>query len=220
MTPSRIPALVSIVGKSGSGKTTLIEKLIPLLSDRGLRVGTIKHHAHDAEVDHPGKDTYRHREAGARVVALTSSELVFTIRTVTEPPSLEELVVDVFAGHVELVLAEGFKRSDAPKIEVHRAERSPELICEALGDNLIAIASDTTWKLGVPCFDLNDAGAIADFIYKTFIVDAPPGLGHPGGFPEGHPHGHPEGHPHGHPGGHPGGHPYGHPGGHPGGHPR
>jgi len=175
MTPSRVPPLVSIVGKSNSGKTTLIEKLIPRLMARGLRVGTIKHDAHSFEVDHPGKDSYRHREAGARVVALCSAERVFVTRKVASQPSLDELVLDVFVGHVDLVLTEGFKRADAPKIEVHRTERSPSLVCEPLGDNLVAVASDKKWHVGVPCFDLNDADAIADFIYRTFIVEAAEG---------------------------------------------
>lgn len=169
MTTPKLPPIVSIVGKSNSGKTTLIEKLIQRLTARGLRVGTIKHDAHSFDIDHPGKDTWRHREAGASIVALTSSERVFVTRKVQAQPSLEEVVADSFAGHVDLVLTEGFKRAGAPKIEVHRSERSEALVCDPATDNLIAVASDRAWDVGVPCFDLNDADGLVDFLVKRFL---------------------------------------------------
>jgi len=169
VTTSKLPPIVSIVGKSNSGKTTLIEKLIPLLRARGLRVGTVKHDAHSFDVDHPGKDSWRHREAGASFVALSSAERVFLTRKVLAQPSLEELVADSFAGHVDLVLTEGFKRAGAPKIEVHRTERSDALVCDPATDNLVAVASDRAWDVPVPVFDLNDAAGIVDFLVKRFL---------------------------------------------------
>jgi molybdopterin-guanine dinucleotide biosynthesis protein MobB len=163
------PPVVSIVGKSDSGKTTLIERLIPALSARGYRVATIKHDAHSFDVDHEGKDTWRHREAGACAVAITSSERVFLTRRVSRSPSLEEVCAAYFSEGVDLVLTEGFRRAGAPKIEVHRAARSDGLICDPTVDPLIAVASDHPWELSVPVFHLDDIPAIADLIESTYL---------------------------------------------------
>jgi molybdopterin-guanine dinucleotide biosynthesis protein MobB len=170
MTAPELPPIVSIVGKSNTGKTTLIEKLIPLLVARGWRVGTIKHDAHSFDVDHPGKDTWRHREAGAAVVALSSAERLFVTRTLSAPPSLAEIVASAFAGHVDLVVTEGYKRGGAVKIEVHRNARSDALICDPAVDDLVAVVSDRAWEVGVPVFGLDDAEAIVEFIVTRFLA--------------------------------------------------
>lgn len=170
MTAPKLPPIVSIVGKSNSGKTTLIEKLIPRLVARGWRVGTIKHDAHSFDVDHPGKDTWRHREAGASVVALSSAARLFVTRTISAPPSLDEIVAGAFAGHVDLVVTEGYKRGGAVKIEVHRSARSDALICDPAVDDLVAVVSDRAWDVGVPVFDLDADDAIVDFIIARFLT--------------------------------------------------
>jgi molybdopterin-guanine dinucleotide biosynthesis protein MobB len=172
----RLP-VVSIVGKSNSGKTTLIEKLLAGLIGRGYRVGTIKHDAHSFEVDVPGKDSWRHREAGAAGVVIASSERLFLTRRLERELDLFEIVTEHFQGRdtegydqgYDLVLTEGFKRSVAPKIEVQRSARSDALVCDVAKDNLIAIASDTAWKVGVPCFDVDDAEGIVAFIVERFL---------------------------------------------------
>ena len=110
--------IVSVVGKSNAGKTTLLEKLIPELKRRGYRVATVKHDAHSFEMDEPGKDTWRHRQAGADVVVISSKDKMAMIRRVDEELSLLE-IADTITG-VDIILTEGFKRGPAPKIEVSR----------------------------------------------------------------------------------------------------
>src|SRR5512137_1070133 len=132
-----IPVL-SIVGKSNAGKTTLLEKLIPELKRRGYRVATVKHDAHSFEMDQPGKDTWRHRQAGADVVVISSKDKVAEIRSVDAEVPLTELAASIRG--VDIILTEGYKRGPAPKIEVSRAAVSTELLCSA--GELVAIATD------------------------------------------------------------------------------
>ena len=161
--------IVSVVGKSNSGKTTLIEKLIPYLVARGHRVATIKHHAHSVDIDYKGKDSYRHREAGALAVVLTSPEQLFLTRKLDREPPLEEIRDTYLSDSYDLIITEGFKQGDAPKIEVNRLARSPELICKEKRDHLIAVVSDQTLDLRVPAFQLDDIEGIARFIEKHFL---------------------------------------------------
>lgn len=164
--------LVAIVGKSGSGKTTLLEKLLKILTARGWRVATIKHDAHSFDVDHPGKDSWRHREAGAAAVAITSASRLFVTVNLAEPLTLEQLRDTWIApAGVDLVIAEGFKQSGAEKIEVHRTQRSDALICTREADRLIAVASDRGWEVGVPCFHVDDAQGIAAFIEARYLKE-------------------------------------------------
>lgn len=161
--------IVSIVGKSNSGKTTLIEKLLAELTSRGYRVATVKHDAHSFDVDHPGKDTWRHREAGAAAVAITSSSRLFLSVNLSEPLSLEQVRDRYLDDGYDLILTEGFRREGAPKIEVHRAERSSELMCDPGTDLLVAVASDGTPAVAVPVLNLNDGVEIASFIEERFL---------------------------------------------------
>lgn len=160
-----IPTL-SIVGCSDSGKTTLIEKLIPVLNRRGYRVGTIKHDAHGFEMDQEGKDTWRHTQAGACGVVISSPARAACLRNVDEEMSLDALVYD-FLVDADLVLTEGYKRLDKPKIEVHREACGEPLLCSE-DPTLIALATDVQTDLAVPHLDLNDPEAIADFIIHHF----------------------------------------------------
>ncbi len=161
--------IVSIVGKSNSGKTTLIEKLLAELTRRNYRVATVKHDAHSFDVDHPGKDTWRHREAGAAAVAITSSSRLFLTVNLTEPLSLDQVRALYLDGNYDLILTEGFRRDAAPKIEVHRKERSDELVCDPATDPLLAVASDAALDVAVPVFNLNDSVEITNFIEERFL---------------------------------------------------
>lgn len=156
--------LWGVVGWKNTGKTGLMERLVTEFTTRGLRVSTLKHAHHSFDIDHPGKDSHRHRMAGATQVLLASRNrwaLMHELRE-DEEPSLEALLTKL--APVDLVLIEGYKRDKHPKIEAHRGEVGAPLI--ALEDQSIkAIASDSkALATGRPTFDLDDTSAIADFI--------------------------------------------------------
>ncbi len=159
--------IISIVGKSDSGKTTLIEKLVPKLTRRGYRVATVKHDVHGFEVDREGKDSWRHKQAGAHTVVISSPKKAALIRDVERDLSLAE-IREKLIRDVDLILSEGYKSDVQPKIEIFRRERHQELLC-GTEDNLIAIVSDQTFNVGVPCFDLEDMKGLSDFIEKEFL---------------------------------------------------
>ena len=159
--------IVSIVGKSDSGKTTLIEKIVPELIRRGYRVTTVKHDLHGFEIDKEGKDSWRHKQAGAQGVIVSSPRKVALIRDVDRDMSLGELR-DAFSGDADLILSEGFKKDLQPKIEVFRKEAHGELLCTP-DDNLVAIASNRPFDIGIPCFDIDDVKGIVDLIESKFL---------------------------------------------------
>ena len=159
--------IVSIVGKSDSGKTTLIEKIVPELSRRGYRVTTVKHDLHGFEIDKEGKDSWRHKRAGAQAVVISSPRKVALIRDVDKDMSLEELG-DSFGEDADLILSEGYKKDVQPKIEVFRKEEHRELLCTK-EDNLIGIASNRPFDIGVPCLDIDDVKGIVDLIESKFL---------------------------------------------------
>lgn len=159
-------AVVSFVGKSNSGKTTLIEKVIRELCSRGYRVGSIKHDAHHFEIDLPGKDSFRHREAGARMVVISSPDKIATVRMLTAERSMDELAAS-FGDSVDIIVTEGFKRAGKPKIEVLRRERSETLICSPT--ELLAIASDMKFDINVPGFGIDDHSGLTDLIERKFL---------------------------------------------------
>lgn len=150
-------------GWSGSGKTTLIEKLIPVLVGRGLKVALIKHAHHTFDVDQPGKDSWRHRHAGCTEVLVTSSRrwvLMHELRGAEEPGLAEHLM---HLSPCDLVLIEGFKREHIPKLEVYR-ESVGEPPLYPHDANIVAIASDQRIDTERPQFDLNHPVAIAEFV--------------------------------------------------------
>ena len=159
--------IVSIVGKSDSGKTTLIEKIVPELIRRGYRVITVKHDLHGFEIDKEGKDSWRHKLAGAHGVIISSPQKVALIRDVDKDMSLEELR-DSFGGDADLILSEGYKRDVQPKIEVFREEEHEELLCTK-EDNLVGIASNRPFDIGVPCLDIDDVKGIVNLIESKFL---------------------------------------------------
>ena len=150
-------------GWSGSGKTTLIEKLIPRFAMRGLRVSLIKHAHHSFDVDHPGKDSYRHRHAGATEVLVTSSRrwvLMHELRGAAEPAFEEQ--VKHFSS-CDLLLVEGYKYAPIPKLEVWRAVTGEGLL-HPQDPHIVAVASDAKVETKLPLLDLNDDQSIAQFI--------------------------------------------------------
>lgn len=156
--------LWGVVGWKNTGKTGLMERLVTEFASRGLSVSTLKHAHHSFDIDHAGKDSHRHRLAGASEVLLASRNrwaLMHELRDEDEP-ALETLLTKL--SPVDLVLIEGYKRDKHPKIEAHRGEVGAPLI--ALEDPTVrAIASDSgALADGRPTFDLNDTTAIADFI--------------------------------------------------------
>jgi molybdopterin-guanine dinucleotide biosynthesis protein MobB len=160
----RLPPVIGIVGWKDNGKTTLVERLVAHLVAQGLRVSTIKHTHHSADLDRPGKDTWRHRQAGATEVVLASSAryaILHELRHAPEP-ELDGLLARM--APVDLVIVEGFKRFAHPKIEVHRAARGTPLIARD-DRTVIAVASDEPLPgLAVPVLDLDDVAAIARLI--------------------------------------------------------
>lgn len=158
--------LYGVTGWKNSGKTVLMERLVAEFTRRGISVSTVKHAHHDTEIDHPGRDSFRHREAGACEVLVSSPKrwaLMHELRDSNEP-LLEDLVARL--SPVDLVLVEGYKRAPHPKIEAHRRETGKPLLAP---DNatIRAVASDTPLDgLAVPLLDLNDTAAIADFVAR------------------------------------------------------
>jgi molybdopterin-guanine dinucleotide biosynthesis protein B len=159
--------IISIVGKSDSGKTTLLEKLVPELTRRGYRIATIKHDVHGFEVDQEGKDSWRHKQAGAHTVVISSPNKIALIRDVEKDLNLEE-IRERLIQDVDLILSEGYKRDVQPKIEVFRKEKHKKLLCTKK-DNLVAIASNKKINVGIPCFNLEDMNGLSNFIEKEFL---------------------------------------------------
>ncbi|MBA3772232.1 MAG: molybdopterin-guanine dinucleotide biosynthesis protein B [Ramlibacter sp.] len=160
--------VVAFAGFSGSGKTTLVERLIPILKLRGLRVSVAKHAHHKFDIDHPGKDTWRHREAGAFEVVVASDRRLALIREFERPAQLtvHHLIAELYDG-VDWVLVEGFKDSDLLKVEVWRAASGkPALYPD--DDFTVAIATDSPDELPEPTLrpvlDLGDAEAVAQWL--------------------------------------------------------
>ena len=152
-------------GYSNSGKTTLIEALIPLFVAHGLRISLIKHAHHGFDLDRPGKDSYRHREAGATEVFLVSRQRwVLMHESRDEPePTLEEQLERM--SPCDLVLIEGFKYTAIPKLEVHRTLNGKPLIYPE-NPKIVALASDVHIAAPLPFFDINDIPAIAEFVLQ------------------------------------------------------
>ena len=165
--------ILSVVGRSNSGKTTLLEKLIRELTARGRLVGTIKHHVHGAlTVDVPGKDSWRHRQAGARAVALASSDMFFVVRDSPAGLTLEAIAHLALFG-MDLVLTEGFKSGPMPKIEINRQAQASPLLCGSM-DHLVAVVADWNTGAPVPHFGLDDVSPLADFIEREYLQGPPP----------------------------------------------
>ena len=162
-----MPPIISIVGKSDSGKTTLLEKLLAEIKNRGYHSGIIKHDTHGFDIDHEGKDTWRHKKAGASTVIISSPNKIAVIRDIKEEKVLDAIAAE-YLQDMDIIFTEGYKRGNKPKVEVFRKEVHQELLCTE-DDNLIAVASNQHFDLKVPYFDLNDVKGLADLIEDKFL---------------------------------------------------
>jgi molybdopterin-guanine dinucleotide biosynthesis protein B len=163
------PPIISIISKKRSGKTTLLEKLIPELKRRGYHVGTVKHDTHGFDIDHEGKDTWRHKQAGAETVVISSPWKLSIIKDVAVEAGLEQIVVEQMSD-MDIVLTEGYKNAGMPQVEVFRstAHRTP-LYDRSDPGPLFAVMSDIPVELGVPRLHIDDIPALADLIEARFL---------------------------------------------------
>ncbi len=158
--------IICIVGKSKSGKTILIEKLIKEFKKRNYKVATLKHDVHGYNVDHPGKDTWLHAQAGADCVTICSPNGIAMIKKTSRKWTLDQLIA--LNDDADIIIAEGFRLGDKPKIEVVWAARSTEPMCSA--EELIAVATDAELELqNVPVIHINDVIALADIIEEKIV---------------------------------------------------
>jgi molybdopterin-guanine dinucleotide biosynthesis adapter protein len=163
--------VIGFAGFSGSGKTTLVEALIPALKLRGLRVSVVKHAHHKFDIDHPGKDTYRHREAGAFEVVVASAKRLALVREFEVPGKLKvhHLIAELYDG-VDWVLVEGFKESDLPKIEVWRPSHNKPALYDQ-DDFIVAIATDAPEQITAgtlrPVLDVNQPEQVAQWLVDS-----------------------------------------------------
>jgi molybdopterin-guanine dinucleotide biosynthesis adapter protein len=169
--PGRLPPVIGVAGWKNSGKTTLVTRLITELTNRGLRVATVKHAHHDFQIDDAETDSARHRRAGAAQVAIVSPKRWAVVRELggAPEPSLDDMI-----GRLEpcdLVIVEGYKAAPIPKIEARRLASALAVPLAAIDPNVIAIASDHGCDgAGRPVFALDDAAGIADFIVRTLGI--------------------------------------------------
>lgn len=160
--------IFAISGVKNSGKTTLITRILPIFTEKGLKVATIKHDGHDFDADVPGTDTYRHFHAGAYGTVIFSDSKYMVVKK--QPHMTEEQIIEWFP-EADLILLEGFKTCPYPKIELIRKGNSVKSVCE--GCHLTAIATDLEPEcleradIEIPLLNLNDPQAIADFILKN-----------------------------------------------------
>ena len=165
MSADGIPPVVSLVGRSGVGKTTALERILCEIKRRGHKVGTVKHDTHGFDVDRPGKDSWRHARAGSDAVVISGPRKMALIRQLEYEMPLDEILP--LMGDVDLVITEGYKRGNKPKIEVTRQERGTELLCQA--KELIGIMTDYPVALPVPQFALDDAAGVVDLLEELYL---------------------------------------------------
>jgi molybdopterin-guanine dinucleotide biosynthesis adapter protein len=159
--------IICIVGASNSGKTTFLEQLIPELRRRGYRVGTVKHDVHGFEMDREGKDTWRHRKAGAQTVAIASPLMLAAIRETAAEMPLEQIAGRYFWDE-DILITEGYKQSHFPKIEVFRSAIEAKPICTPK-DNLLAMVTDDEVQVDIPRFRFDEVSGVADLIEERFL---------------------------------------------------
>ena len=160
-------SIVAVVGSGNTGKTTVIEKLIPVLQQRGYRVGCVKHVAHNFALDPSGKDSWRHRAAGAETVVVDANDQMVMFKALAPRSDSDRLINEILSyfTDVDIVLAEGYKSVDIPKIEIFRGERQKQPLC--IDDaNLLAIVTDRRINAVVPQLATDDVAGIADVIER------------------------------------------------------
>jgi len=163
----KTPVLVGFAGFSNTGKTTLISRLIPFFTEKGLKVATLKHAGHGFDMDRPGKDTHKHKSAGASSVMIVGPESMALIRDMEKRPSVPELV-SAYLWDADIVLVEGFKGEDHPKVEVLGDDPAarPRL---TVASGLVAVVGDQDIAAGVPVFSPSKPGELVRWIEKTFF---------------------------------------------------
>jgi len=178
LTEMNHPPIISIVGYSGAGKTTLMEKLIGELTRRGYRVGSIKHDVHGFEMDKPGKDSWRHKQAGTCTTLISSPYQIGMVMDVDHDHSPDEL--KKFFNNVNVILTEGYKKQNRPKVEIFRADSAKVANATTAGseihheplcrndDNIVAVMSDISVELKARRFPLDDVGGLVDFLVEKF----------------------------------------------------
>ena len=152
---------------SGTGKTTLLERVIPLLKTAGIRLALVKHSHHDFEMDKPGKDSWRHAQAGSHHVVIAAPDKIASYRFTDTEASLDEVLTEF--RDVDIILVEGYKRAGKPAVEMVRAERGIEVIGSP--EQLIAVVTDTDLKTAVPALELDDIQGLAILIEAQFLVN-------------------------------------------------
>ena len=159
--------IVSIVGKSDSGKTFLIERLVSVLKAKGYRIATIKHDVHGFEMDREGKDSWRHKQAGASTVVVSSPKKIAMIQDVEEEEGLER-IRDAWIRDVDLILTEGYKRAHYPKIEVSLFGGSNQLLCTE-EQGLVAVVANHDVSRDVPVFREAEIPRLVDWVEERYI---------------------------------------------------
>ena len=160
-----MPPVISIVGRAKSGKTTLLEKIIAELHIRGYSVATVKHTTHTVDIDQPGKDTWRHLRAGSKSTTIVAANNVVLIRPVKDSIAPDD-IIRLYGEDFDIILVEGFKQSNYPKIEVHRKAVGPVL---SNINKVIAYATDEPLETGLRQFSLYDSTGIVDFIENDYL---------------------------------------------------
>jgi len=163
------PPIVSVVGRAKVGKTTFLVKLIAELTSRGYHIGVVKHSVHEFALSEPGRDTWRHAQAGAEAVAFASKSQLALTRQLDQELDLDEIAS--LLGPVDLVLTEGYKQAHKPKIEISRRERGTGLVCRR--SEIVAVVSDYPITIDVPQFDLDDADGVATFLEQRYLSHHP-----------------------------------------------
>lgn len=159
--------VISVVGYANSGKTTVLVKIIEELKNRGYKVATIKHHGGDFEIDHEGKDTYRHMKAGAHTTVLASPNKFAIVSNMEKEKTLDELISLIT--DVDIIITEGYKSEDKPKIEVFRKANDKPRV-KGIEDTIVAVISDDEITTRVPCFSFNDIKNIVSFIENGYVL--------------------------------------------------
>jgi molybdopterin-guanine dinucleotide biosynthesis protein B len=165
--------VIAIVGKSGAGKTVIMEKLIAEFKARGYRVATIKHAHQKVDLDEKGKDTWRFSQAGSDAAVVSSPSRITIFKNLEREPSLEETVMLLGEGY-DIILAEGFKTTRAPKIEVCPTGKTEDMVCSE--SDLRAVISDGRLPVKIPLFGRGETGKIADFIEHEIMATMPADL--------------------------------------------
>lgn len=160
--------IVSFVGRSNVGKTTYLVKLIKEIKKRHYRVATIKHHHGSFEIDHRGKDTWHHAQAGADVVIISSPNKLAVIEKLPEERPLDKIIQNI--KDVDLIITEGYKKEDKPKIEILRGAVGQELVCQP--EELLAVVTDVELDVTLPCFGLDEVEEMVDFLEKKILLPA------------------------------------------------